>query len=257
MRIADPHRRAPATVRVGASIDIEPGTPCEAALLVHVGHRPDQLVVRDLLTVNGEALETSDDCAPIRVVTNGSAVPIVYTAEVELRETPPSGPLAFADRVRWVYPSRYCPVDRMAGYARAEFGDGGDDPISTVASFVYERIDYVGGVSDTATTAIDTLVQGAGVCRDFTHLTVALLRALSVPARYVAAYVPGLVPSDFHALVEAHDGERWRLVDPTGLSDPTYAVRIAHGRDGADVAFLTVLSGDMPIGATLVSAACV
>jgi hypothetical protein len=58
-------------------------------------------------------------------------------------------------------------------------------------------------------------------------------------------------------LVEAYDGERWRLVDPTGLSDPTYAVRIAHGRDGADVAFLTTLSGDLTILEATVSAVCV
>lgn len=255
IRVAAPDRRAPATIRVAAGIEVDAGEPAEVALLIHAGDRADQRVVSHLLTADGSEINVSESGVPVRLVTDGSPTSIIYTAEVELLATP-VGPLSFPERVGWLYPSRYCPVDRLSGYSRAEFGDGGDDPIMTVAAFVNQRLEYASGVSSTATTAIDTLVEGAGVCRDFAHLTIALLRALAVPARYVAAYVPGVEPPDFHALVEAHDGERWRLLDPTGLSDPTHAVRIAHGRDGADVAFVTMLSGELPIRQTTVSAAC-
>ena len=116
------------------------------------------------------------------------------------------------------------------------------------------HLSYEFGASTGTTTAADTLLSAAGVCRDFTHLTISLLRGLNIPARYVAAYAPGLEPPDFHALVEAHDGTRWRLFDATGLSDPTFAVRIATGVDSAEVPFMTVLSGDAPVGEMQVSA---
>ena len=48
--------------------------------------------------------------------------------------------------------------------------------------------------------AIDTLLAGQGVCRDYAHLTITLLRALEIPARLVAVYAPGLSPMDFHAV---------------------------------------------------------
>ena len=65
------------------------------------------------------------------------------------------------------------------------------------------RLNYVPGSSDPIDGAVDTLLAGAGVCRDFAHLVVALLRAVNVPARVVSAYAPGLDPMDFHAVAEA------------------------------------------------------
>ena len=51
--------------------------------------------------------------------------------------------------------------------------------------------------------AVETLLGGQGVCRDYAHVVVALLRALDVPTRLVAVYAPGLSPMDFHAVAEA------------------------------------------------------
>jgi transglutaminase-like putative cysteine protease len=84
-----------------------------------------------------------------------------------------------------------------------------------------------------------------GVCRDFAHLTVALLRACGVPARLVAVYAPGLSPMDFHAVTEALVDGAWRVVDPTLLAPRSSLVRIATGRDAADTAFLTNQGGDL------------
>jgi transglutaminase-like putative cysteine protease len=81
------------------------------------------------------------------------------------------------------------------------------------------------------------------VCRDFAHLTVALLRANDVPARVVAVYAPGLDPMDFHAVAEACVDGAWYVVDPTCLAPRSSLLRIATGADAADTAFLTIING--------------
>ena len=82
---------------------------------------------------------------------------------------------------------------------------------------------------------------------------------VEVPARLVAGYAVGLEPPDFDALLEAHDGERWRLVDVTGLAPVETVVRIAAGRDAADVAWATSSGGlrmeDVSVGARLAGVA--
>jgi len=83
-----------------------------------------------------------------------------------------------------------------------------------------------------------TLLAGAGVCRDFAYLVVALLRAVNVPARMISVYAPGLCPMDFHSVAEAFVEGQWRVVDGTLLAPRQTLVRIATGRDAADIAFL-------------------
>jgi transglutaminase-like putative cysteine protease len=142
--------------------------------------------------------------------------------------------------------SRYCPSDALAGFAAVEFAEipHGPDLGRAVASWVFERLAYEAGASGPLDTAIDTLVANAGVCRDFAHLTIALCRALGVPARLVAVYAPGLSPMDFHAVVEIRFGEVWEVLDPTRLAPRSSLVRIATGRDAADTAFATTLRGE-------------
>jgi transglutaminase-like putative cysteine protease len=141
--------------------------------------------------------------------------------------------------------SRYCPSDAMTGFAAAELAGlkGGPDLARSVAAWVFERLDYRLGSSDTLDTAVDTLLAGGGACRDFAHLAIALCRALGVPARLVAVYAPGLSPMDFHAVVEARRGVGWELLDPTRLAPRSSLTRIATGRDAADTAFATTLRG--------------
>jgi len=94
---------------------------------------------------------------------------------------------------------------------------------------------------------VDTLLGGRGVCRDFAHLVVGLLRARNVPARVAAVYAPGLSPMDFHAVAEALVDDTWRAVDATLLAPRTSLARIATGRDAADTPFLTVLGGTVDL----------
>jgi len=64
---------------------------------------------------------------------------------------------------------------------------------------------------------------------------------------------PFLDPPDFHALLEAHDGVAWRIVDVTGLAPVETLVRIATGRDAAEVAWASA-NGDLRLDDVEVSA---
>jgi transglutaminase-like putative cysteine protease len=83
------------------------------------------------------------------------------------------------------------------------------------------------------------------VCRDFAHLTIAFLRACDVPARLASVYAPGLSPMDFHAVAEAWVDGAWWAVDATRLAPRQSMLRIATGRDAADIAFLTNTWSDL------------
>ena len=159
------------------------------------------------------------------------------------------------DVFRYIRPSRYCESDRLGPLARAEFG-GRDDPalVTAVTRWVNANIAYVSGSSRPIDGAVATLLGREGVCRDFAHLTAALLRANDVAARVVSVYAPGLTPMDFHVVTEACIDGEWYLVDPTGLAPREAMVRIATGADASDVAFLTTLQGVVDLNYVSVSA---
>lgn len=153
-------------------------------------------------------------------------------------------------------PSRYADSDTLAATAAAQFGgvDGGHALLTAVSSWVGTQLSYVPGSSQPTDGATQTLLARRGVCRDYAHLCVALLRARGIPARLVAVYAPGLHPMDFHAVAEAWVEGAWRVVDATTLAPRSSLVRIATGRDAADTAFLTVVSGRADLVGVEVSA---
>ena len=102
--------------------------------------------------------------------------------------------------------------------------------------------------------AVATLLAREGVCRDYAHLTTALLRANAIPARVVSAYAPGLDPMDFHAVTEVCLGRDWFVVDPTCLAPRTSMVRIATGADATDTAFMSTLRGQVDLDEMQVTA---
>ncbi|MFC4242698.1 transglutaminase family protein [Gryllotalpicola reticulitermitis] len=149
-----------------------------------------------------------------------------------------------ADDFRYLRPSRYCESDALTPTAVAEFGGlDGAQLLSAVSSWVGVQLSYVPGSSSPTDGAVRTLLSRTGVCRDYAHLVVALLRALEVPARVVSVYAPGLRPMDFHAVAEARIDGSWRAVDATTLAPRSSLVRIATGRDAADTAFLSMRGG--------------
>lgn len=149
------------------------------------------------------------------------------------------------DVLTYLRPSRYAQSDELAATAAAEFSGirSPADLLAAVSSWVGTRLSYVPGSSLPTDGASRTLLARQGVCRDYAHLCVALLRSLGVAARLVSVYAPGLSPMDFHAVAEAWVDGQWRVVDATTLAPRSTLVRIGTGRDAADTAFLNVLSG--------------
>lgn len=169
---------------------------------------------------------------------------IDYACIVAGREAEPVGDEA--DLIRYVRPSRYAESDKLFPLAASLFSDvQGMDLLHAVERWVHANIRYVPGFSRGTDGAVDAFLSRQGVCRDFAHLVVTLLRARNVPARVVAGYAPGLRPMDFHAVAEAWMDGRWHQLDATRLSEPGTLVRISTGADSSDTAFLSTVRGGL------------
>jgi transglutaminase-like putative cysteine protease len=115
-----------------------------------------------------------------------------------------------------------------------------------VIGWVYGQFAYEPGTTHVHSDVNRILAVGAGVCQDFAHLSIGILRLAGVPARYVSGYLaPKVSPGDpppstdqaTHAWVEAMlPGVGWMGFDPThGCVVTDHYVRLAVGRDYADV----------------------
>ncbi|MDP2260294.1 MAG: transglutaminase family protein [Caulobacter sp.] len=226
---------------------------CEVLLLLEAARSADQTVLSESLRIEPQVeIARLDD----RVTGERRAVlvaegdlTISYDASVEViaRNSRPGEGAVSAVRelpgeaLRYLRPSRYCPSDRFESFVAREFGAlHSGDQVAAMLAWINTHVDYRAGVSDVETTALDTFVDRAGVCRDFTHLAISLCRAAGVPARAVSAYAWGLEPPDMHAVMEVYLGGRWQLVDPTGRAPADGLVRVATGLDAADIAFMTI-----------------
>lgn len=171
---------------------------------------------------------------------------IDYRAEVEGRVDP--FPVDELDLIEYRRPSRYCESDTLMPTALAEFsGLSGKQLLDGVSSWVGERLSYVPGTSQPTDGAIATLLARRGVCRDYAHLVIALLRGLDVPARLVSVFAPGLWPMDFHAVAEAFVDDTWHVVDATRLAPRQSLLRIATGQDASETAFLSNRGGGLDL----------
>lgn len=152
------------------------------------------------------------------------------------------------EAISYLRPSRYCESDAVFSQARRQFsGLHGHDLISAVGDFVAASTTYTPGLSQGTDSAVTTLMTGQGVCRDYAHVVISLLRAMDMPARYAACYAPGLRPMDFHAVAEAYLDGQWYVIDATRLANRSSLVRIATGRDAADCAFLSYYGGGLSL----------
>ncbi len=247
------------TRSVTAHLEVSCDDECEIELQVAVARVPG-LEVAEQLTVmhRGLELEVREIAAPhhgrqhVVTLPPGSAF-IDYAATVTgTAQIPSREPLELSIYRR---PSRYATSDTFGGFAASEFGHLQDEELlPTVASWVGTRLQYSPGSSGPSDGASETLLSGAGVCRDYAHLVITLLRALGVPSRLVAVYAPGCDPMDFHAVVEAYVGDGWYAVDATALAPRAALVRIATGRDAADTAFMSTIRGNVMLNYTEVSA---
>ncbi len=143
--------------------------------------------------------------------------------------------------------------DEVVAQARAAAGDlPPHEAAAAVCRLVRGHLEYLSGATHVKTTAMQAWRHRKGVCQDISHVTVGMLRALGLPARYVSGYlhptrdaaVGQTVTGESHAWVEWWDGG-WCAFDPTNATDVgTRHVTLGRGRDYGDVSpFRGIFSG--------------
>ncbi len=243
---------------------------CDFVFNLHAARTPRQRVLAEQLWLSQpatpEAFEeagTGNRYARLRAA--AGPLQIKYQATIELQHhmaTPESiGEVPVArlpvSVLHYLYPSRYCQSDRLSKLAIREFGGlwQGYSRVQAIQNWVRQHVSFVSNTTNSSTSAVDTLIEQVGVCRDFAHLMIALCRALSIPARFVTGTDygadPALGPPDFHAYVEVYLGDRWYLFDPSGTAIPMGLVRFGTGRDAADVAFATIFGSVTSLAPTI------
>jgi transglutaminase-like putative cysteine protease len=180
-------------------------------------------------------------------VEKGMSFTITYQAQVVVNYTKieeetllKSIPIINLDHnvLPYISPSRYCESDKLMEFATNKFGFLPNEYSKALAieDWIFNNITYTTGSTNSSTSATETLVNKAGVCKDFAHLGIALCRALDIPARYFTGYASHLKPPDFHACFEAYVGGHWIIFDPTKLAGLNGLVKIANGLDASEVA---------------------
>ncbi len=242
-------------MRLNIDVELDYYFPAAADVLlaVEVAQLPDQVLVEDLLTIDGAGplrpIEGEDGIGRRTWMQAGGPFVARYRATLDVdRPVVAIDPLPIAPArdlpaqvVPYLWPSRYCEADRFEAFVSRTFDriDGGAKLIA-MAEWIRGHVDYRFGSSDATTTAVDAFVSRRGVCRDYAHLLASFARAAGVPARLVSAYAWQLDPPDFHAVVEVWLGGAWHLVDATGLAPLEGLARICVGRDATDIAFMTI-----------------
>ena len=154
-------------------------------------------------------------------------------------------PAVLDDYSEFLAPTSYTPTESRLADVAAEVA-AQPDPLAAAeaaAQVVHGQLRYVSGTTGVHTTAVEAWESGSGVCQDFAHLTLTLLRSAGIPARYVSGYLypvkdaeaGSTVVGESHAWVQAWVGD-WVSIDPTNLSQVAERhVKVATGRDYSDV----------------------
>ncbi len=136
--------------------------------------------------------------------------------------------------------------DELAGRGR-ELAAAHDDPVDAVLAateWVHESLTYQPGVTGVHTSAAQAWQARLGVCQDFAHVALVVIRSMGIPARYVSGYLHSQqgaeigerVEGQSHAWIETWTGDWWGF-DPTNHQEIGHRhVGVARGRDYADVA---------------------
>lgn len=152
-----------------------------------------------------------------------------------------------AETLSFLLPSRYCEVDLLGEVAWSWFGNTppGWWRVQAVCDWVHRHLRFDYGQARATRTALQAYQERTGVCRDFTHLAIALCRCLNIPARYATGYLGDIGvpqdpnPMDFSAWMEVYLSGAWHIFDVRHNARRIGHLTMARGRDAADVAFTT------------------
>jgi transglutaminase-like putative cysteine protease len=149
--------------------------------------------------------------------------------------------------LQFLMSSRYCEVDRLSQLAWDLFGTTPPtwERVQAVMNWVHDNVTFGYEFASSTKTAQDVCNDKRGVCRDFQHLAITLLRALNIPTRYATGYLgdigvpPNPLPMDFSAWLEVYLGNRWYALDARHNEPRIARILMARGRDATDVALTT------------------
>ena len=152
-------------------------------------------------------------------------------------------------------PTAYVPASRRiqaVGRRIAKYNDPAD-AVLAAAQWAHSELEYVPGTTGVHSSGLDAHREGKGVCQDFAHLTLILLRGMGIPARYVSGYlhpnheaaVGETIDGQSHAWIQAWTGGWWNY-DPTNDTDINEQyISVGVGRDYSDVSPLKgIYSGE-------------
>jgi transglutaminase-like putative cysteine protease len=249
------------TVRVGCNIHFECETSATVILLVNPRFDPDRPIRQERLDfgslATSESFVDADGNLAYRVILGTGLNKIQHDALVEVTTASdkseqfgnaPSVATLDPAFLRYLLPSRYCDSDKLFAFAGNKFGyiyDAGER-VQAISDWVHNNIEYRFGSGSPEISAAQVIERGYGVCRDFAHCTIALCRALNLPARYVTGHLPDIghvdpgSPMDFHAYSEVYLGGQWHVFDARYNEPRIGRIKIAHGLDAVECAFATV-----------------
>lgn len=148
--------------------------------------------------------------------------------------------------VEYLLPTHYTRPNGVLEAAAAELRASSATPVDAArraVHFSWDALKYVKGVTHVHSPAIEAFEAGSGVCQDFAHLGLTMLRVMGIPGRYVSGYlhpdaeavVGETRDAESHAWLEAWVG-RWWSLDPTNDSEVGLRhIVVARGRDYGDV----------------------
>lgn len=148
----------------------------------------------------------------------------------------------YAEYLEW---TEYVPKNRELAAIARELRKGRKpvDAVLAVSEWVHDKLTYQRGTTGVHSSAVDAWRAREGVCQDYAHLTLALLRSIGIPGRYVSGYlhtkpdaaIGETVNGESHAWIQAWTGDWWGF-DPTNdIEIGPRHIWVASGRDYADV----------------------
>jgi transglutaminase-like putative cysteine protease len=246
-------------VRVRVGCEFEHRAAASTPSLWQIRVRPDgpHRVVREewnAPTPSGRYLDAYGNICDRLILPEGNST-LRYDAIAEVTSEPdavdPSATVTMIEdlpdeALLYLLPSRYCWPELVRDFAWEQFGDTKPtwERVQAISQWIFDSITFTPGGSNSSTTAVDVFESRRGVCRDFSQLGVTFCRALNIPARYVAGYlpdigVPVIEPMDFCSWGEAWLDGKWWTFDPRNNMRRVGRVVVARGRDALDAAMVT------------------
>ncbi len=191
------------------------------------------------------------EIASSSVVETAHQAPVNYCADVTVAEARQILSRSALSSIDYRRPTRLVPLGAVLRPLETEFYRSSAPLVETVLTinqWIYENFKYVPGATDVSTPLKNVIQMRKGVCQDFAHAMLSILRTAGIPARYVSGYIEPVDPTipgselvgsaASHAWIEVSlPGNRWWGLDPTNnqvVGDRH--IKVATGRDYHDVA---------------------